>query len=139
MNVPDHEMFAARVAYKAYCAYTGNKSLITGDELPKWDKLPAAIHNTWHAAAKAAADVYRDAALNNCRIFRIVVNGKKLEFYDKTMSYYHIVYIAGKDKGIYTVTYSAPGKDGTMLPGQVVDVVDGMIFNVTQMGNMTKS
>jgi len=58
MQVPPHEMVAAQRAYEAYCKYTGNKSLVTGDQLPVWDNLKGEIKNAWHFAAKAAANVY---------------------------------------------------------------------------------
>ncbi len=65
--VPSHEMLAAQKAYEAYCIYTGNKSLITGDQLPKWDDLKGEIKNAWHSAAKAASDVY---AMQNDTFFK---------------------------------------------------------------------
>jgi hypothetical protein len=40
-------------AYKAYCAHTGNKSLISGCELPTWDALKQEIKNAWIDAAFA--------------------------------------------------------------------------------------
>ncbi len=60
MMVPEHEMEAAQKAYEAYCSYTGNKSLVTGDDLPKWSDLPGQICNAWHSAAKAAGMVYEN-------------------------------------------------------------------------------
>ena len=44
-------MKMARVGYESYCAYTGNKSVITGDNLPAWEHLPGSIVNAWFAAA----------------------------------------------------------------------------------------
>lgn len=44
-------MEMARVGYESYAAYTGNKSAVTGDELPTWDKLPGGVVNAWFAAA----------------------------------------------------------------------------------------
>lgn len=44
-------MDMARAGYEAYCAYTGNKSVVTGDDLPKWNDLPGGVINAWFAAA----------------------------------------------------------------------------------------
>lgn len=43
-----------QVAYEGYCKHTGNKSLISGAELPPWDALDSKIQEAWLAAAKAA-------------------------------------------------------------------------------------
>lgn len=40
-----------QIAYEAYCTKTGWKSLATGADLPKWDKLNADIRDAWEAAA----------------------------------------------------------------------------------------
>lgn len=40
-------------AYKAYCATTDNKSLVSGCELPAWAALKPEIKNAWIAAAFA--------------------------------------------------------------------------------------
>lgn len=42
-----------QVAFEAYCADTGGRSLVSGDRLPLWDKLPPAIQRAWEAAAEA--------------------------------------------------------------------------------------
>ena len=42
-----------QVAYEAYCQSTGNKSLISGAELPKWADLKPEIQRAWQAAANA--------------------------------------------------------------------------------------
>ena len=44
-------MKMARVGYESYAAYTGNRSAVTGDALPAWDKLPGQVCNAWFAAA----------------------------------------------------------------------------------------
>ena len=51
---PEQEltMEMAKVGYESYAAYTGNKSAVTGDDLPTWDKLPGGIVNAWFAAAE---------------------------------------------------------------------------------------
>lgn len=41
------------VAYDAYCAHTGGKSLVTGDKLPDWNDLKQEIRDAWQAAANA--------------------------------------------------------------------------------------
>lgn len=38
-------------AYKGYCSYSNNKSLISGAELPEWKDLKQEIKNAWIAAA----------------------------------------------------------------------------------------
>lgn len=43
----------AKVAYEAYCNATGGRSLISGAELPTWEKLDARIQNAWAEAAAA--------------------------------------------------------------------------------------
>lgn len=42
-----------KVAYEAYCNATGGRSLISGAELPTWEKLDARIQNAWVEAAAA--------------------------------------------------------------------------------------
>jgi len=44
-------MQIARKGYESYAGYTGNKSAVTGDDLPKWDDLPGSVVNAWFAAA----------------------------------------------------------------------------------------
>jgi hypothetical protein len=46
-------MDIARAGYEAYAAYTGNKSVITGDDLPKWNDLPGGVINAWFCAAES--------------------------------------------------------------------------------------
>jgi len=45
-------MKMAQVGYESYAAYTGNKSAVTGDNLPTWDQLPGAVKNAWFASAE---------------------------------------------------------------------------------------
>lgn len=49
--MPDYAL--AKIAYDAYCASTGGKSLISGDQLPPFDALKPEIKNAWRAAAEA--------------------------------------------------------------------------------------
>ena len=51
-TVPD-DRDPGQIAYEAYCEYSGNKSLVSGDELPSWDNLSTNIQEAWDAAAKA--------------------------------------------------------------------------------------
>lgn len=44
-------MQMAKAGYEGYAAYTGNKSVITGDTLPTWQQLPPGAVNAWFAAA----------------------------------------------------------------------------------------
>ena len=45
-------MRMARVGYESYAAYTGNKSAVTGQDLPTWGQLPGSVVNAWFAAAE---------------------------------------------------------------------------------------
>jgi hypothetical protein len=49
----DRDEVYAKVAYEAYCKSTGGKSLITGDILPPFEALPAAIKEAWVEATYA--------------------------------------------------------------------------------------
>jgi len=40
-----------RGAYEAYCRHTNNKSLVSGQELPKWEALSDAIRGAWNVSA----------------------------------------------------------------------------------------
>ena len=46
-------------AYEAYCLYTNNKSLITGDDLPLWQDLRIEIQAAWMASAQAVIKYVR--------------------------------------------------------------------------------
>lgn len=39
-----------QVAYEAYCAATGWKSAVSGDQLPEWKDVRPAIKTAWEAA-----------------------------------------------------------------------------------------
>jgi len=41
----------AAAMYNAYCEYTDYKSVVTGDDLPKWDDLRHDVKEAWIAAA----------------------------------------------------------------------------------------
>lgn len=41
-----------REAYESYCKSSGGKSLISGADLPEWDKLGWQIQLAWHDAAR---------------------------------------------------------------------------------------
>lgn len=49
----DHNYEAAEKAYEAYRADTGGVSLVSGQPIPEWSRLPAAIQKAWGAAADA--------------------------------------------------------------------------------------
>jgi hypothetical protein len=40
------------IAYTAYCANTGGRSLATGDDLPPWRELGDEYRTAWIAAAR---------------------------------------------------------------------------------------
>lgn len=46
-------MTSGQVAYEAYAAHTGWKSLISGKQLPWWGILKPEIQAAWEASAKA--------------------------------------------------------------------------------------
>ena len=54
----------AQTAYEAYCEFTGWKSIVTGQDLPEWEKLPQTIKDAWCASAHA---ILRRRALNESR------------------------------------------------------------------------
>lgn len=42
-----------QIAYEAYCEHTNWKSLVSGQDLPQWDKVKPEIKEAWEAAAVA--------------------------------------------------------------------------------------
>jgi hypothetical protein len=44
-----------QIGYDAYCKFTDNKSLVSGAELPAFDKLPVRIQEAWEKAGQAVA------------------------------------------------------------------------------------
>ena len=70
------------------------------------------------------------------KLVKVVVNGKEFDLFPSDISYASAVALAGFIEGTqYTVTYSAiRGKSdvgGSILPKQLVNIVDGMIINVS--------
>lgn len=71
--------------------------------------------------------------------FTIIINGRKKEVTAKELSFEDIVNLAfdnNPPKGpnvVITVTYSKgeDGKQGTLLPGDIVKIKNNMVFNVT--------
>jgi hypothetical protein len=43
------------IGYTAYCVSSGGKSLVSGADLPVFDKLSDAIKTAWEAAGQAVA------------------------------------------------------------------------------------
>jgi hypothetical protein len=52
MVMQDDDNALGQVAYEAYSANTGGKSLATGDNLPAWGDLGDAYKTAWIAAAR---------------------------------------------------------------------------------------
>lgn len=52
-----------KIAYEAYCKASGNKSLISGAELPPWEQLKPEIQNAWTAAGMAVGDAWANEVL----------------------------------------------------------------------------
>jgi hypothetical protein len=40
------------VAYEAYCAKAGSKSMVTGNFLPSWGELPESVKECWLYVAR---------------------------------------------------------------------------------------
>jgi multiubiquitin len=75
----------------------------------------------------------------NLRHIVVIVNGREKIVAQRPHSYADIVRVAWElpaldERFVYTVTYKhGPGdREGSMLPGSVMDVVPGMIFNATR-------
>lgn len=59
MQLTEEQEFTMRVAqkgYESYCSYAGNKSVVTGDDLPAWNDLPGEVNNAWFAAVSGIID-----------------------------------------------------------------------------------
>ena len=68
--------------------------------------------------------------------FTIIVNGRERKVSESELSFDDLVKLAFGDNPpsgpnvVITVTYKSRGKEGTLLPGDSVDIHNGMIFNV---------
>lgn len=73
------------------------------------------------------------------RRFYVHINGKGFNMECKQLLYSGVLRLAGvSQKSIYTVTYRrgpSSKPDGILLPGQYVDLVDGMSFSVQHTGD----
>ncbi len=49
----DGDQPVGQIAYEAYCQVSGNKSLVSGAELPGYEDLPDPIKAAWQAAGAA--------------------------------------------------------------------------------------
>ena len=63
-------MMVAQKGYEGYCNATGNKSAVTGDELPAWDDLPGGVINAWYSAA--------DAMISYMATFKVVPDSETI-------------------------------------------------------------
>jgi hypothetical protein len=52
MTMQDEDNRLGQVAYEAYSANTGGKSLASGDDLPAWDQLADVYRTAWIATAR---------------------------------------------------------------------------------------
>lgn len=53
MELTENHLAWGRVAYNGYIKQSGGKSLVTGDQLPAFEKLSGAIQDAWAAAVIA--------------------------------------------------------------------------------------
>lgn len=53
-----------KIAYNAYCAQTNWKSLVSGQDLPKWEALKSEIRIAWECAAQAVCQSIVDKILS---------------------------------------------------------------------------
>jgi len=61
-----------QVAYEGYCLSSGNKSLVSGAELPTWDKLDPKIQAAWTAAGMAVGDAWaKEVYLSDKRVAEV--------------------------------------------------------------------
>jgi|SRR5579875_664969 len=65
----------------------------------------------------------------------LIVNGRNMVFNKALLSYDEALDLAGFKQGIYTVTFSAGTTKGSLLSGQSIPVLDGMVINVSQADN----
>ncbi len=49
-------MTYGQIAYEAYYAFSGGKSLISGAPLPTWSEQAQAVRDAWEVAGYAVAD-----------------------------------------------------------------------------------
>lgn len=52
-----------QIAYEAYCNHTDWKSLVSGAQLPEWDKLDPKIQDAWNVAATVVVDTHVKSVL----------------------------------------------------------------------------
>lgn len=66
--------------------------------------------------------------------FTIIVNGRPRKVAQDQLSFDEIVALAGLPSGpniVFTVTYRKGHNEGVLVPGDTVNIENGMIFNVT--------
>jgi hypothetical protein len=67
--------------------------------------------------------------------FTIIVNGREKKVGQDKLTFEQLVALAFENPPsgpnvVITVTYKSKGKEGSLLPGQSVEIQNGMIFNV---------
>ena len=81
---------------------------------------------------------HADQAPGQNKTSMIVINGRPREVSGQSIFYTQVVQLAFPEDQAnetieYTVAYANPhGKDGTLVNGQEVHIVEGMIFNVSK-------
>jgi hypothetical protein len=82
--------------------------------------------------------IENDSEHGHDKKFTIIINGRKKEVTERTLSYEDIVNLAFDNNPpigpnvVITVTYAKGDHDrqGTLLPGQTIKIRNGMVFNV---------
>ena len=77
-----------------------------------------------------------DCEISNQVNYLVIVNGRHTVFNKDLLSYENALDLAGFKPGVYTVTYSVKnGNKGSLTAGLYVDVIDGLVINVSQTDN----
>jgi len=71
------------------------------------------------------------------KFFNIIVNAREKKWPKGQITFDEVIELAfgsvsADPNVVYSLTYKAHGNEGTLVKGGSVDVVNGMIFNVTQ-------
>lgn len=71
---------------------------------------------------------------------RVIVNGRRANLVGTKISYEQLIRLAYPnifEPDAFTITFTYPGKDkngGSLIPGQTVELDNGMVFNCLHTG-----